>query len=372
MGRVARLFVLLAAPLLATAAAGQEGGPPPPPGSIAFSPIVARIVGQVIVPGYQALSTSAEQAATATAALCTAPDPPHLAAAREGFAGLVAAWSRVEMFRFGPARDANRYERLFFWPDRRGLGQRQVDDILASKDEGATEQATLRDKSVAVQGLLALEYVLYGDGSTELADGTPASFRCRYGGAVAGAIAQTAREIVDGWTADNGFAAIMRDAGPDNPVYRSHGEVIQDVIRSAREQLQVDADLKLSRAIGKAPPAANPRRSPFWRSDQTLPSIIANVDAVVALQDAGGLAGAFPKGSDWYPGSLAFELKRVATALAAVQASGVTWEAAVRDPASHQRLAYALIPLGSAIDMLGGGYPQALGLITGFNSRDGD
>lgn len=366
---------LLAALIGATAALAQSGGgeggpPPPPPGSIAFRPVVDAVVDKAVLPGYRALAEAADTEAAAVSALCAAPAPAGLDAARAGFAALVDAWSRVEMFRFGPARDRNRAERLFFWPDRKGLGQRQVDDLLASADETATDVAALREKSVAVQGLLALEYVLYGDGSASLAAPPAAGFRCRYAAAVAGAIALTAHEILDGWIVPGGFADTLRTAGPENPVYRSHGEVVQEFLRAAREQLQMDADLKLARVIGDTPGAAVPRRAPFWRSDRTLPAIVANIEAVAALNEA--LGTALPGSSAWLAGSLAFELRQAAGALAAVKAAGKPWEEAVRDPASHQRLAYALIPLGSALDMLGDAYPNALGLITGFNAQDGD
>ena len=156
---------------------------------------------------------------------------------------LVLAWSRVELIRFGPARDQNRYERLFFWPDPRGRGLQQIQEIIATEDPTATSVETLREKSVAVQGLFALEFVLYGTGSEALVDAAnPArSFRCRFGAAIAGAIEKTAEEILADWTKPDGYAALMRDAGPDNPVYRSHGEVVQELIKSAREQLQLAA-----------------------------------------------------------------------------------------------------------------------------------
>ena len=48
------------------------------------------------------------------------------------------------------------------------------------------------------------------------------------------------------------------------------------------------------------------------------------------------------------------------------------WETLVTDADNHADLTYTLIPLADAIALLEGGYPDALGLITGFNSLDGD
>ncbi len=361
---VALVAVLWGAPAMAQ---GHEDAP-----GIAFRPVVDRMIEAVIVPGFSGLAVGVARRASSMDDLCLQADAKALAQARTDFALLVTAWSRVEMFRFGPARTDNRYERLFFWPDRRSLGLRQMQGLIAEEDETATKVDTLRQKSVAVQGLLALEYVLFGEGSEALASGTSGTFRCRYGRAITGAIATTAREVVEGWTSDDGYAAVMRDAGPDNPVYRSHGEVVQEIIGAAREMLQSARDLKLARSIGETPDAAVPRRAPFWRSNLTLTAIKANIASVLALLNAGGLGTILPEGSEWLAGSLAFELGQANGALSTVQDAGESWETVVHDPKDHELLAYSLVPLGGAIEILDNGFPDALGLLTGFNSLDGD
>lgn len=371
-----RLATLVAAILAATAApvVAQEGAPPAEPPRIAFRPVVERAVDVVIVPGYRALAERASAEATLVDDLCWQADVARLEAARAGFGELVLAWSRVELVRFGSAREQNRYERLFFWPDPRGRGLQQIQEIIATEDASAASVATLREKSVAVQGLFALEFILYGTGSevlTEPAD--PArSFRCRFGAAIAGAIAQTAEEILEGWTKPDGYAALMNDAGPENPVYRSHGEAVQELIKAAREQLQLARDLKLAHAIEDTPAKAQPKRAPFWRSDLTLASIRANIAAVEALVGPDGVGAVLPRDEPWIANELAFELREVDRTLVRVGERGERWEVLVADDESHADLTYALIPLAAAIALLEGGYPAALGLITGFNSLDGD
>src|SRR5690606_22737995 len=99
---------------------------------------------------------------------------------RAQFPAVVTAWSRIELYRFGPLMAQNRSDRILFWPDRKGIALRQVQAILADKDEAALAPETLARKSVAVQGLGALEFVLHGTGSEDLA--TPdGAFRCDYG-----------------------------------------------------------------------------------------------------------------------------------------------------------------------------------------------
>lgn len=371
--RSAAVFALLVA-AAGTPAVSQEGAAPAEPPRIAFKPVVQRAIDAVILPGYRVLAERAAAEATLVDDLCWQADVERLEAARAGFRELVVAWSKVELVRFGPARDQNRYERLFFWPDPRGRGLQQIQEIIAAEDPTAASVETLREKSVAVQGLFALEFVLYGTGSEVLTEpANPArSFRCRFGVAIAGAIEKTAEEILAEWVRPEGYAALMNGAGPDNPVYRSHGEAVQELIKAAREQLQLSRDLKLAHAIEDAPGKAQPKRAPFWRSDLTIASIRANIEAVLALVGPDGIGAALPLDRSWIAAELAFELRQADKVLARVDNRGDRWETLVKDAGNHADLTYTLIPLADAIALLEGSYPEAFGLITGFNSLDGD
>ncbi|WP_018700533.1 imelysin family protein [Amorphus coralli] len=360
------LPALLLATALAAPAAAQEQRQP-----VAFKPILERIVADVVEPSYDRLVEAAEAERDAVAALCEAPGDDALAAARDGFADLVLAFSAVEPYRFGPAREDNRFEKLFFWPDRRGIGLRQVQGLLAEEDPSATAVDTLRDKSVAVQGLLALDYVLSDDDADVLAE-TPAGYRCAYAEAIAGAILTTATEIRDGWIGPDGYGALMMAAGPDNPVFRSHGEAVQEFLEAGREQLQVVGAMKIAAIIGETPKKARPKLAPFWRSGLVLASLQANLEAVEALQEGGGIAEALPEDEAFNADSLSFQLGEAAGVFAALEADGRDWIELAKDPGAHDRLSYSAIPVAGALTILADRYPAALGLTLGFNSLDGD
>ena len=104
-----------------------------------------------------------------------------------------------------------------------------------------------------------------------------ARFRCLQGEAIAGAIERTARRIHQGWTGPRGFDTVMRAAGPANPVYRTRGEVVEDLLGAAAEQLGIVQKLKLGRVLQDGPDAAKPKRAPFWRSGLALTSVRDNV-----------------------------------------------------------------------------------------------
>ncbi|MEM8813900.1 MAG: imelysin family protein [Pseudomonadota bacterium] len=353
-------------PILAILAFGGPAIASEPPD---FGPVVERSVAQ-LVQNYGALVEAATAQEEATKTLCEDPSQTGLQRARSQFADLVGAWAAVEMVRFGPAREANRYERLFFWPDRRGRGLRQVQKILATEDPTARTAEALGGKSVAVQGLPALEFVLFGTGSDSLS--TEGGFRCEYGGAIASRIATVSDEILAGWTKPDGYAAAMTDFGPDNPLYRSGGEAFQELLRAANEQIQIVRDLKIGAAIGDAPAEAKPKRAPLWRSNLTLPMIVSNMEAVETLLSEAALEGLLGSDDAWIARSVAFELRTAKSVVTELSGADPDWTVLVTDTKAHQRLAYTRIPLASVGMTLTEAMPGALGLILGFNSLDGD
>jgi predicted lipoprotein len=121
-----------------------------------------------IRPGYANFAESAASLDKSVQALCGQPSDERLKAARGVFAEAVAAWSRVEPIRFGPVERDHRHDRIFYWPDPKGLGTRQIRDALAKQDASVTEATSLAGKSVALQGLPALEYLLYGEDAASL------------------------------------------------------------------------------------------------------------------------------------------------------------------------------------------------------------
>ncbi|MEM9221436.1 MAG: imelysin family protein [Pseudomonadota bacterium] len=332
-----------------------------------FAPVVDSLIKTVIVPAHTEFTAAADAQAGRMAELCKTPSEATLAAARTGFIDLVAKFAKVEPYRFGPARVENRIERLYFWPDRRGRGLRQVQGLLAKEDPSATDVATLTGKSVAVQGLPAFEFILFGTGSDALA-GTEAPYRCNYGAAVAEAISAVAQAMEGEWRGS--FAEVMRTAGSDNQAYRSDREALQDILQGAAEQLEFVKGFKLEAAVRGSPDEARPKRAPFWRANATLPAIIANLEATQSLltEDLAGLLGE----DEGLVNSADFELNQAIRALSSLTEGDRTFADLVADPDAHKRLSYAQLPVGAAHALFAQRIPGRLGMVAGFNALDGD
>lgn len=333
-----------------------------------FTPIIKQVIERSILPGYATLQTSAQVEEKIIKELCLSPTTEKLNKARQGYAKLVSAWSSVEIFRLGPARKDNRQEKLFFWPDRKSIGLKQVRNLIISEDPKALSPESLQAKSVALQGLLALEYVLFGKGSELLSSGEPKSYRCQYGATISNAMALTAQGISEDWSKPNGYANLMYNAGAENPVYRSDGEVIQDFLRVASEMIQSVRDLKLYNSIKDEPGKSKPKRAPLWRSGLTIHAIKDNLSSVIDLMNTGGLGSFTPR----YTKSIEFELEHTNRTLTKLEQRSEPWIELVKQEDAHQVLSYILIPLEGAKNVTSDLIPAELGLSLGFNSLDGD
>ncbi len=104
----------------------------------------------------------------------------------------------------------------------------------------------------------------------------------------------------------------MREA--EGNIYRTHGEVVQDLVKAAAEEIQIVGDFKLGNVVGDSLADARPRLAPFWRSGLALASIAANIDGVAALGAV--VAAILPEADAEMGGALAFELSRARDAVA--------------------------------------------------------
>src|SRR3546814_6843838 len=88
-----------------------------------------------IAPAMLSFQHSAEQIQAGLGAWCAVPASSTTDKLKAAFDELVRAWSGLEFLRFGPLVAANRYERIYFWPDPRGITLRQVQGLLGQADE---------------------------------------------------------------------------------------------------------------------------------------------------------------------------------------------------------------------------------------------
>lgn len=367
-GMIAAVLALLG---LQLPAAAQESGPPEVTTATREQKldVVWNAIDGAIRPGYAAFVDAAREADTAMGDLCQLPAGENLTDAREAFAHLVDAWSRIEFVQFGPVMEDNRGARILFFPDRRSIGLKQVQAILADGDESAASPEELAGKSVAVQGLGALEFVLHGTGADTLE--TPqGDFRCRYGRAIAGNLVHLGQAIQDGWAKETG-GIVERLTNPrdDDPAYRTADDSLKEIVGVFINGFEAIRDLRLKPAMGESEKAARPKLFLFHRSELALASLRANFAGMQTLFTASDVASLLPEAQAYLKDSILFEFENADMALGKLQPPLTE---VVGDGPKRQNLTYLLIVTDSLQSQFAGQLSPLLGLSAGFSALDGD
>jgi predicted lipoprotein len=332
--------------------------------------IARAALTEVIRPFYAALAEETAALSDKVAALCQAPSSASLDASRKAFAATVAAWSKVEILRFGPIVEDRRYERLFFWPDAKGLGDRQIRDALAKRDESVTKPEALSGKSVALQGLPALEYLLYGDDAEALAaPSEEGAFRCAFARAAAANSEAIAKSVAEDWREGSPDEKSFLAPGPNATPYRAPKEVTLELFKSFTAGIELVRDQKLGKPLGSSPEEARPKLAAFWRSGQSLANAAGNLEGVRALFAKGGLAQVVAGDSPGVEKSVLFDLSH---AIEVLNGIGKPMAELVKDEGLRGKVEALRVSLKSAGKTAADAIARGAGLAFGFNAMDGD
>ena len=343
-------------------------GVSPASASVKASEIIQRAIDGFVRPAYAGLHDHAGRLAISVQALCEAPSQTALDAAHAEFSATVEAWSSAEIIGFGPIKENNRLERMLYWPDRKSIGLKQVQAALAGKDPTATDPAQLAGKSVAMQGLGALEFVLYGDGAEALA-GKDDPYRCAYGAAVAKNIETMAADVDAAWKKPDGFAALWANPGPDNALYRDGTESVTELVGVFINELEMVRDVRLKGFLGAKSEADKPKQAIYWRSQNTGLSLAGNLSGVDALFEASKLGEALPEDSRWMAESIHIQLINGVATAKSVQGS---IDKALADPPEREKFEHFALITSSLSGLIGTRLTAEFGLTAGFSSLDGD
>lgn len=330
--------------------------------------VMAKAVDDFIVPGYRNLSEKTAAARQATAKLCETPSQPALKNAQSAFSALVGAWSAIEVVRLGPALEQNRFERFLFYPDRKSTGLKQVQAILSKADESATDEAKLKGKSVAAQGLGALEYVLYGTGA-EVLSGKDGDFRCRYGLAITGNLDDIANEFLAAWQKPDGIQAAWKHPGPDNPEFRDNREAATELLGILVHGVETVKDQRLKPFYEGKDDKGHPKLAIYWRSGNTMASIAGNVRGLKTLFDVADMQSLLPEDSRSVAGSADFVFKSVISMAGNIDGP---IDAALTDDDKRAKLAFLSLNTNDLLNRLNKDFGGAIGLGAGFSFADGD
>jgi len=338
----------------------------------ALPAVMEKAVDDFIRPGYGHLVEATRSLSETVHLLCEKPSEAAFGDVQLAFDSVVHQWSTIEIVRVGPVIKGNRFERFLFYPDRKSTGLKQVQAILVKEDETATSAGTIRGKSVAVQGLGALEYVLYGTGAETLS-GQKNAFRCRYGAAIADNLLEVASELSAEWEKPDGIQAAWKNPGPGNPVFRDSKEAATALLGILVHGVETVKDQRLrpfyaGTVAGKVDPG-HPKLAIYWRSGNTMPSIAADFQAMQTLFSVSGMQALLPEDSRSVAGSINFVFSSVISASKAVD---LPIAEALADDAQRGKLDFIALNTQDLLDRLDRDFGGAIGLGAGFSFSDGD
>lgn len=210
---------------------------------------------------YAELADATTQLRDAATSYCEAPDETRRAAFDADWLTAYRAWQRVRYLDFGPIEQDSRAWQLQFWPDRKNLIARKANVWLDAPEP--PDAVAVAGDSVAIQGFPALEYLLYDENAPRL-DSPQA---CALARAVAEHIASTTQSLHDDWQAFR-------------PHYLATESYTDDTLNSVMHALEILEDKRLANPMGLRGKPRNAYLAEAWRSGHSLDLIEASVEGM--------------------------------------------------------------------------------------------
>lgn len=326
-----------------------------------------------VMPRYRLLARETRGLSDAVAEACAGSPADNIDVLRESYHATMDAWMGVQHLGFGPVELFMRSYRLYFWPQSRGKVGKAVDELLESPE--ALSGAELADASVAVQGLPAVEYLLYGRNTVRGGDSESASRRCTLLAVITRNMRDMAAAVVSDWRGgDVNHEASFLQPGPDNTYYSSHADATLALFRSFHDGLQLIADVKLKPVLGDSVDTARPALAESRRSERAMRNIVLNLEALEALYLGDGGPGLSELVVAHERDKALDPLMRKAFRLTLETARSIDTPltSAVSDKTSRAQVEKLLTRVLALKQIVKSRVAPALSLTVGFNAMDGD
>lgn len=200
--------------------------------TFAATPMIENLTKDVIVAGYEALATKANDFHLATLTLANTPTADSLAAAQQAWKDARIPWEQGEAHIFGPVDSLSIDPHLDTWP----LNTSDLQSLLDTQSGFTAEQVKLFNDDV--QGFHTMEFLLFGDGvaDNEKSIDEMTALEREYLTATAEVFRDYTKSLADAWTVSYDPADANSPAyqslllTPGNDVYASTVGVVEELI----------------------------------------------------------------------------------------------------------------------------------------------
>jgi len=325
----------------------------------------AAIASQVILPTYSRWVEADQQLAISALSFCNGNT--ELATARADFLHAQKAWAELQPLLIGPLAEGNRAWHVQFWPDKKNLVGRQVEQLVNTQPQISADALTT--SSVVVQGLSAYEYILF-DAGIDMADAGQKARYCPLLIAIGARQKNLAEEILSRWNSNDGMLAQLSKF--PNQRYADSHEAIAELLRVQVTSLDT-LKKKLGTPLGRQTKGIpQPFQAETWRSKASLDSLgasLSSAQAVWAGIDNHGLRGLLTE-----------QQKPLADKIDAAYANSRKLLSALTPPLSdllatdegRAQLSALYDSLNVVHRLHEGELAKALNIQLGFNANDGD
>jgi uncharacterized protein len=336
-----------------------------------FRPQLERFIADYARPETAMFAQTSSRLPDAVDAICQDLNKETKTAFEVSFADTIRELSRIHFLRFGPLLKNDRLSRLSFLPDPRGIAQRQIRKIYVARDESVLSVTSLRGKSVALQGLTALQLIAFDKQGTVVLGkaGDNREFTCGYALAIAQNVAEISKNLAADWADPNGFSSVLLSAGPENASYKSSKEALETVFNGLVTGVIITKDQDLLPALGSSEAKARPRRFPYSRSVNAVSYLSGEIAGIRDAFFSLGLKSLTPEEHVWLLDTLNFEF---ANAQAYLKKLDPPLRQTFGQGGSYGSVKALMITLDSIRELLSQEFAGALGLSGGFNALDGD
>lgn len=247
----------------------------------------AAIVDKFAIPAYETLQKNSDNLVKSSDDFCAKADDQSFGNLKANFHSTMDAWQSVQILRSGPAGKKMRSFRLEMWPDRSNAAAKHLRKLQQEANPANLEAEKFAKASTAVQGLSAMERVIYAK-EVKVADfqtdgKAKANFKCQLLYAISLNVQTIANNLLKAWQQD--YRDVVTKTGKENAFYETDKEVTAQFLNDLNTQLQVIMDQKIHRPIDGD--HFRLTRAESWRSQRSLRNIALNLQATKMFYDIG-------------------------------------------------------------------------------------
>lgn len=259
------LAISASTPLLASA--GQWEGP--------LNGIVSNVINQ----GYESYAASSRTLQQRTDELCASPSTQSLSSAQEAFKENALDWQQVQWLNFGPVTYFMRYYAFEYWPDKKGVTQRQLRALTQSDPSVMDAPRFWTSASIAVRGLTAIESLLYHPDFEPLTSAN----HCQLLERVTTHHLESATSVASQWKDGKAQDWVFDEEGTG---FDPEKVALEQFLQQWIEHMSAVKDAKLETPIGYNG-RENLKLAEFYRSDLSLQTIQKNLKSYREIYHAG-------------------------------------------------------------------------------------